>query len=451
VKNNPWQSRFDHDLSDREIDKRVVVMAQPISGLDGDPSEIAAIRLREAMSAIYIPTCQQREVLRKLYLVARGHAMVEYTDVECFMRRLYQGPRDSDAKAICMTGLAGVGKTQLFHALARIFGEPESIDIAGLKGLPLKAMWSLTLRSGLGVSDLLQPFVEDPFPCGTEKQESLAARRPRTSSTASLRVARARAYRDGVCLLGLDELQFVTQSLSANSRATSLLLLMNSIGPKLIFSANLSMMHRLKTRSQEERQRLLADLIVLLPDRADSPELLVYLGELFRVSPDTFPSTAKEVVGQIYSYTFGVRRTIVKLLTLAYLVARKAGRKKITSADFETAYRSLEFSADREDVLILISQDIQNKAIRKDLWCPFEIPATSNVSPLTSAIDNFNNEVEQKMLASSLTPSEKAAAGASDAPKREGRNSTVVSMRAGRATKEALLKGAKAFEKQKFE
>ena len=62
-------------------------------------------------------------------------------------------------------------------------------------------------------------------------------------------------FRDGVAMVLLDELQFLTQG-DATARILKTLLLHTYLGPPLLYTANYDMVHRLLKRPQQYRDRL---------------------------------------------------------------------------------------------------------------------------------------------------------------------------------------------------
>lgn len=169
--------------------------------------------------------------------------------------------------------------------------------------------------------------------------------------------ASRRARRLALCLLVLDEMQFERLSGEANTRITKNLQLFLAFGPRLIYCLNYSMGHRLMRRHMEDRDRLMASPIVVMPDAADSEDWRQTLRAIFAVAPDSFPFDVEEVATTFHQYTFGIKRKLATLLTNVYRTARRAGRHQVSMEDVPSAYRSMEFTTHRRDVELLTSQD----------------------------------------------------------------------------------------------
>ncbi|WP_141211464.1 hypothetical protein [Rhodoferax sp. TH121] len=195
-----------------------------------------------------------------------------------------------------------------------------------------------------------------------------------------LKTARKRAYRDGVALLLADEFQFLTASASANTRITQTLLSMGYCGLPTVYVANHSLLHRLLRRPQEDRDRLLADLMILSPDTPESDDWSDTLAALIAVSPEIFRINPKTDAPQFHRYCAGIKRAAVGLLVEGYRIARSQtndGRFTVNMEHIQSAYRSHLFFAHRIDIEIVTQQLILGRQVdnkRNDLWCPIGQP-----------------------------------------------------------------------------
>lgn len=257
-----------------------------------------------------------------------------------------------------------------------------------------------------------------------------------------LELARRVAFRDGVCIMTADEFQFVSKSVNANSMATSLLLQLLSIGPRLIYCANYSLAHRLKARRQEDRQRLLVHRIHLKPESLDSPDGTRLLKEYFETMPEDFKLDATAVAQQLQDYSFGIKRLVVDILGLSWMRAKtsRGWNSVVTTDDFRWAYLSSQLRMNREDVEILQRQEIGRKQIREDLWDPYFSEQQGNVLEATPAIAAFEHRVEEKRLDSFLTPNERTGARAIQKfMESKPKELKVVPLSAGKRSKQGLV------------
>lgn len=112
----------------------------------------------------------------------------------------------------------------------------------------------------------------------------------------------------------------------------------------------------------------------------------------------------------VYERTFGLHRTRIVLLKIAYLRARKRGASSITNADVEASYNSAEFYVFRTDV-----EDLHRLALgsgtrlkRDDLICPFGADLGLPPCAADVAKDARQEKIERQAVRSSLTPKEEA-------------------------------------------
>lgn len=449
VNHNAWAARFAKPWTDAEIDAHVEVYAVPLD-LESESADAGAERLRRGFERIFLSSGQTRRILRELYDIALVHALSHFVSEEVFVRGLYSPTNPwggDDAPAVCVTGLGGTGKTALFFALQKLLGASTSVDVAGHKGIPLLPGWFLSLKDGAELGPLLRPCIMPD-----ESQSALAY--GQTSQVKSVRIpdllklARRRAWRDGICLLVVDEFQFITLGGEANAKATAVLLKLFGLGPQLIYVANYSLIHRLKNRGQEDRNRLLRRPIVLQPEACSSTEWLRLLSECKKVCPEVFVFDVESSQELIHRYTFGIKRCVVWLLVAAFRETRSRGaRNHVGEDEIRRAYLSMEYSACREDVEILWRQQIEGRSRRQDLWCPFsDVHKTENVSMAQQAREDFERRVDEDYLKSSLTPREAAALKSLEPESVEGKPpGKVVKMPKQKVTADSLLEGSRKF------
>ena len=163
-------------------------------------------------------------------------------------------------------------------------------------------------------------------------------------------------------------------------------------------------------RNNEDKQRLLAEPRIMLPDECNSEEWNAYVAECLRVSGDQIRTRGSDFAAELYRCTFGIKRLAVLLLKQAYLEVRTAGRKWIELQDLSRTYCSTAFTVNARDVQNLNKLALGDRKVKKsnpDLWCPFELPLTnqSNVKQFVNAerdkrvadivFDSALNEVER--------------------------------------------------------
>jgi len=369
--------------------------------------------LRSGLKRIFLCSAQDKDILLQFLALGEGHAAIHYPSASAHVKginvKLPWG--DTLSPAVMFTGLAGTGKSELLKALNRLLGERASLDLPGHAGVPLVPGWFMTLRNGSSLNSLLLPWIEQP---NSKSDSNEDHKRKDLKLHRLLEFARRVAFRDGVCIMTADEFQFVSKSANANSLATSLLLQLLSVGPRLIFAANFSLAHRLKARRQEDRQRLLVHRIHLKPESLFSPDGLRLLQEYFKVIPDDFKFDPSAVAQQIQDYSFGIKRLVIDILGLAWRHSKdsRGSQAEVTTDDLRWAYLSPEFRVNKEDVEILHRQEIERKQVREDLWDPFFSEQQDNVIEATQAIAAFDQRIEEKRLDSFLSPNERTGFGA---------------------------------------
>lgn len=446
MKMSPRVSQYKTKWTDVDLDAAII--RPPVAvALRGTDYVAQSQVLANAIKAIFLPDPQIRSVLRELISLGAGHAEAHFETDEQYLKALYskQYWGSSTQSAICLTGLAGVGKTEILAALHRLLFTEGHYDVPGHRGLPLEAIWSMTLARGAGVNQILREFVSPHARHLPDAAQGAEVSEKDMKIPALMELARRMSWRGGVCLATIDEFQRITSSSNANAKATAVLMQLLGIGPLLVFCANFSLVAKLKRRDQQERQRLLSSPIVVHPPAVDDASWLAYLTAIKSVAPEVFVFDPIHDGEQIHHYTFGLKRLVVDLITISFVLAKsKSSRGVVGGQELLAGYQSMKYSMNREEVEILHKQAITGALIREDLWCPFaSTEESSKVKTLAAAVESFEARTEDALLASAMMPDEAAAnsvfARENAVVKLPGK---LIRLRGAKASKDDLLAGA---------
>ncbi len=449
MKLRPRVAQFELSLTDAELDARIAIPAQRVTLSGADPTAAAKL-IGDALRAMFIPDRQAREILRHLISVARAHAEHHFDTDDKYLAGLYSKSPwgTSRSAAICFTGQAGTGKSQILLALGRLLSGSGSFHVEGHSNLPLVAAWMMTLAKGDGLNQLLREHVEPAIQKSQKVEEQSEGKDWKIPEL--LKTAARVSWRDATCLMPVDEFQWIAASSEANARASTVLLKLHSIGPLLLFCANFSLVRKLERRPPEDRDRLLSRPIILLPLAAEDPDWTAYLNAARSVEPDVLKFDPVVDGKKIHDYTFGIKRKVVDLIEIAVKMARSRSAEATVGVDeLLAAYRSAAYAMHRADVEALLRQGITGNSEREDLACPFISIATdaSNVKAVPVAVENFEKRTEEAILADAMLPSEAAAhrnIASETAPKAKA--GKVLRFKNRKVTKEDLLAGAAALE-----
>lgn len=407
---NPWAERFTPLLDDEEIFRRARVIVSPLNALDSLPDEAAYQALEASLKRVYYPTTQCVAILREWAGLAHAHCRTQYPSRRAFLTGVYaESPPLPDAvQPTCFTGMAGLGKTQIIRAFQRIQIANAFVTADEHHDpFPMESMWLTEVKARNSPQQVLATLSG----IGDAGKDLIHR-------------ARHRAYRDGLAFVGIDEFQFVTQSSMANSLITQILLSISYLGLPMGYVANFSLVHKLMRRPQEDRQRLLAKPLVLFPDPPESEDWIQTLTALKAVAPDVLVFDPVKDARDIYLFSAGIKRLVVRLLVQAYRIGRQLRGPEATVdiGDIEAAYRGPMFTSDRIDVEIIARQEIEGRMIsegrkiREDLWSPFGQPQRHTARSGVSGNDRANvfaeardKRVAEEALKSSLTKSEREA------------------------------------------
>lgn len=472
MKASPRVARFARVWTDAELDAAVERRAVELSLMRGTPLAEAE-QFANAAKAVFLSDSQVRRILRVFIDLARAHAEMHFSTDGQYKKHLYERfPWGLEhPSAICFTGLDGIGKSQLLAALATLLKDDTLIDMKGYSNLPLVALWLLTLRDGAGLNTILQPMLEAPATRENEeaRTESTEAtkRKPVTDGSLPelLRVCRVITWRDAVCLLLIDEFQNLSKG-GASAKATAVLLQLRTIGPRLAFCANFSLVHKLMDGNPEDGRRLVSQPIEMLPDRSGSKSFCEYLIELKRIAPKVFVFDVEKLNSVIHQYTFGVKGNVVSLLKWAYVVSRSRSKSGTVGEDeIREAYLSSEYSFTRKCVENLWKQAARDECLDRKLWSPFRQPGSSfwaedeerpiskredvaKVVDATRAIEEFERRTDDALIDAAMTKADAAAHRAmTPITDLAGTSAKVIRLTRRKTSKQDLLDGADALDR----
>ena len=396
---NPWVDSFKEANSIDYIRAKTLRTAKPLHGLDEDLVEVACAKIKQAFGETFVPTMQACQIMKTCIELAQGYAQKSYPSNAIFMEGVYvDKEKPEPCFPIILTGPAGVGKSEIRKALIRLFGRQQSIKADVNHGpFPLKLVQAVVAHGKKSVGALLMPLARPEVQRGELKIKAANL----------LNEAATWIYISGCSLLLLDELQFLTLSEKANTNITDAMMTFSCIGPPSIVICNYSLVHRLRSRGQEDRQRLLSRSIVLLPDAPNSPDWKLVLGELQKIVPNIYEFNFKEKAVDFWNLTAGLKRLLIGLLLIAYRVARRDGRSSVIWADIDKAYLSSDYSADRIDVDLMILNGIFGSGLPKDLTCPFPLPISEG-RMINASLENARKTLLAESVAlSSMSVNEK--------------------------------------------
>jgi len=389
-----FSTRFDGLDTLADIRRLTTVHPDPVTGLEDLSPALAAERLEKGLKTIFLPNQFSLNFIKDSFDRARSFSDESFSSDQQYQRRLYNPPED-EAFPICLTGLAGVGKSQTISALMKVMPGPATYASAHYhEPHILISHWYASARGKAGGRQLLDDFL------------SGGATGVRANASKLLTECRRRINRDGISLIMLEEMQHQSTGQGV-ARVTDILLTMAGLGVPMIYVANYSLGHKLLKRNSEDKQRLLSEPRVMLPDHPDSKAWEEYVLECIRVSGRRVSAEPAALVHELYRWTFGIKRLAVQLIKVAYLEARAARRHTITLEDVNNAYLSAAYSSSRIDVEDLISLSVNKSNVRGrlDLRCPFPVPMPSNVLAFTK--DDRALRVSEKVFVSSLTAEER--------------------------------------------
>ena len=395
--NESLSSRFIGCLDLETIREKVTVRPEPVGNLSDLDYLVSAEIFSSALKSIFIPNDFCLSFIKEMATQAWLHSQSLFSTEREYLTKIYSPP-DVEVAPVCLTGLAGVGKSQTVAALRKVLPPPMEFSSNHFnKSIELVSYWYASARGKAGGRQILSDFLSD--------------QKINSRNAAQLLIdCRRRVNRDGVSLLILEETQHISTG-SGASKVTDILLTMAGIGPPMLFVSNYSLVHKLRARNNEDKQRLLSSPRIMLPDDPESSDWKRYIKECIRVSNGHLQGDLGKLAHEIYKATFGIKRLVVLLLKQALIEARASNRNCINTYDIEMAYRSPAYATNKEDVEELNILELQQRGSRRrlDLVCPFEIPVKLKKNVVEFARSARDSRVNNKAFDSALNAAERSA------------------------------------------
>ena len=395
--NNPWHLRFLPFLNREYLKQLATVKPAPLENLYGLPKEYALKLLENSLENVFYPSEQCLNVLEKLIGMCHAHYLINYRDTREFLGYVYsdEPPFSDFYPPLCITGLAGVGKSKILQIFIKIISNEISF-IADNNHTPfvMKNPWIIKVSQKKSLNDIFKHIVGDNGKLQDNKEK-----------------ARNIAYLDSVPMMIADEFQFVTSSANANTVVTQMLLGLGEVGIPYIFAANFDLIKKLLKRADQDQQRILAETIVIVPDPWNSTCWKNHLKSLFEIAPDIFNIDIENDGWKIHSFVAGRKRALAKLFKIAFSLVH-GKNEKIDISILEKAYNSSDFSNYREESIAISNQFVLNKpdSSRPYLWCPIPLPESISATFTRQAKENREKVIADMAIRSSLNKEEREAA-----------------------------------------
>lgn len=394
---NMWAQRFEALLERKALKRAAEYYPEPLYELGRHPITLATKMLKKSLASIFYPSEQCLEILEVWVGEAYAHACLIYTDPLGFCAAIQSEfetlPLPEWQAPSILTGLPGLGKTALSEAYQRAVARNVSITTPDGTVWPLRSSWYVKFRD-----------------IKTENGFWQRLGSAYTATHDNVSYCRRMAYRSGICYLGLDELQFYTLSKEANTNIARLMMVAGNLGLPITAVGNYSLVRRLMKRPSPERQRLLSNVKVMMPDDPEGPDWEAFLVHQKNALPEILAIDPKKDGPRINLLSGGQKRAESRLVEIAYENKRSASSNsdvKVTLADLEVAYRSREFQFDRRDIEDVSRRILMNETKEDDLSCPIELPETLVQQFKRRAEQERASRVARRELEDALTAEDK--------------------------------------------
>lgn len=190
--NESLSSRFIGCLDLETIREKVTVRPEPVGNLSDLDYLVSAEIFSSALKSIFIPNDFCLSFIKEMATQAWLHSQSLFSTEREYLSKIYSPP-DVEVAPVCLTGLAGVGKSQTVAALRKVLPPPMEFSSNHFnKSIELVSYWYASARGKAGGRQILSDFLSD--------------QKINSRNAAQLLIdCRRRVNRDGVSLLILEE------------------------------------------------------------------------------------------------------------------------------------------------------------------------------------------------------------------------------------------------------
>lgn len=360
-----WIDRYSDPCSLVEIERRSVIFGQPYLVDKNETLGGGVDRLRRALQAIYIPTQKTSETILRELERAQEHARTVYANEETILANIYGRQdlcHDENKTPTLITGLSGSGKSSMRKTIKRILGDGRRLPIGDKHILQTYPYLDVTVGPRDTLAGLLTPLARPEI-----REGSLRVKQRDFPLDCSNWLRQS-----GVCLFGVDEMQFLTQSADASAQVSKALLAYHSLGVPWHVVMNFSLAWKLLRRPHEVKRRLLGRVVVIVPDAPGSAEWYRLLIEYSNVCQSICSFELQGQAEQLWNFTAGLKGELLELIALAYSCCLERGARLIKWDDIVAARGSASFFGSRETIDALICHGVTGRDLPDHLKCPFE-------------------------------------------------------------------------------
>lgn len=373
INSSPWVSQFDGLMERRTFKSRAEYIPKTPQGLLTSPTYLAESSLSNALKEVIFLSVADLDILQRLLERSHAYAIGAYSSAQQYMANMMSKELKIPSPApICFTGLAGVGKSTLFTAFENILPAAKEIDVQSAM-LDRKLRFISHVRINVRTSRNFKEFLAPLLYFNTKHDDKDVA--VQMSPGAAAKTAVRNSYRFGSYATLLDEIQFQTVDSNASANQTKILLMMSYINAPLIYAANYSLCNKLFKRNQEDRDRLLGDVIVIRPLELNDQGLGSFLKVYDRILGDCVDGSLCSFLPEYAAMTLGIRRKICELTVATFNEMRACKDTKIKKSHLKTAFEKRLTESFRKDIRDLhqINGLMSPKGVDANLWCPFGI------------------------------------------------------------------------------
>lgn len=414
---NAWLARFAQITCRKEIRRRAAMTPAPLRGLERLSTEDAGEAITVALKELFVVSEQALDILQLHVLRAFEYCKRVYPSEKVYVNRLYASKweLEHDDAAILMTGLAGSGKSEIARALRRVLPSDSEVFVGSSlqRSMPLESSAYVSIRSQATPRTALAHWLPKDVQASSPEAQDMAPPKPsgqrRLSDADVIDLVRYEYYRRGIgCAIG-DEYQFITQSEGANSKLARMLLTLVYLSVPVTNILNFSACHKLVRRPQEERDRILPKIVHVVPETPGAADWSMLMSAYDRLLEEVLDFKMTDHAEVIWYLTAASKRTLRRLISMGYRVARDGKRTRIEVSDLERAFRMGEFTVLRSDVeatIEMLARGAPPKG-RQDLWCPFGGNDWHKPSPATTPERAFEAKIAAAFVEESLSPEQR--------------------------------------------